>query len=396
MIPVAILFDNFGPYHLARLRAAAAVCHLLAIEVAGQSHTYAWENQAGARDYKHVTLFEKGTSAAASRVELIRRLEAALAEFHPAVVVVPGWASVAAWAAMRWCLAHRVPMVCLSDSTVWDEPRAGWKESLKRQLVALYSSALVAGTRARDYIAQLGLPEERASFGFDVVDNSYFAARANEIRANPGPARSRHRLPPNYFLASARFVAKKNLPRLLEACALHRDSSPTPWPLVILGDGALRPALERQRDALGLREFVFLPGFRQIDELPAFYALAGAFILPSIEEPWGLVVNEAMASGLTVVVSTHCGCVPELVHDGLNGFTFDPLDPAQLARRMDEITAPGFPRDAFRLAGEKIIAAWSPERFAEGLAQAVTTALTAGPVTPTWVQRNLLTLLLRR
>ena len=160
MTPVAIIFDNFGPYHLARLRAASAVCHLLAIEVAGKSAVYAWENEPAGRDFQRITLIENGTSDDVSRVELVRRLENALDDFQPAVVVVPGWASPAAWGAMRWCLAHGVPMVCLSESTAWDETRVAWKEAIKRRLVGMFGSALVGGHHHRDYLVALGLPPD--------------------------------------------------------------------------------------------------------------------------------------------------------------------------------------------------------------------------------------------
>jgi glycosyltransferase involved in cell wall biosynthesis len=396
MLKVAIIFDNFGPYHLARLHAASTVCDLLAIEVAGKSGTYAWESESSAGNFRRVTLVEKATSADLPRVELIKRLERALDEFQPATVVVPGWASLACWGAIRWCLARGVPMVCLSDSTEWDEPRTALKEALKSRLVTLFSSALVAGKRAADYITQLGMARDRVYDGFDVVDNDYFSAQAREVRGNFDAMRLRHALPQNYFLASARFVAKKNLPRLLEAYALYRGANASPWSLVLLGDGPLRPELEQQRAARGLGDSLLMPGFKQIADLPAHYALAGAFILPSIEEPWGLVVNEAMASGLPVLVSQRCGCVPELVHDGVNGFAFDPLDPADLARRMTQISSPDFPADTFRQASAKIIAEWTPERFAQGLAQAVTTAMTTGTVPSTFLQRAILALLLRR
>jgi 1,2-diacylglycerol 3-alpha-glucosyltransferase len=396
MTSVAIIFDNFGPYHLARLRAASAVCDLLAIEVAGKSAVYAWHDQPGACDFRRVTLVEQGTSADVARGELIGRLEIALDECKPAVVVIPGWASPACWGAMRWCLAYGVPMVCLSDSTEWDEPRNAFKEALKSRLVLLFSSALVAGKRAADYITQLGLARNRVHPGFDVVDNDYFSTRAKEIRVKADEVRLRHAVPQNYFLASSRFVAKKNLPCLLEAFALYRGTCTMPWSLVLLGDGPLRSALEQQRSALGLGDSLIMPGFKQIDDLPAYYALAGAFVLPSVEEPWGLVVNEAMASGLPVLVSHRCGCVPELVHDGVNGFAFDPLDPADLARRLTQISLPDFPADTFRQSSAKIIAEWTPERFAQGLAQAVSSAMIAGPVIPTWLQRAILALLLRR
>lgn len=397
MNPVAIIFDNFGPYHLARLRAGAAACDLLAIEVAGRSATYAWETGTASGAFRHETLIDHGTSEDVPRGEIARRLCAALDRFRPAAVVVPGWATPAAWTAMDWCARHNVGMVCLSESTAWDEPPSGWKQALKRRLVRRFSSALVGGKHHADYLVRLGLPADRIFLGYDAVDNAYFANGADAIRACPDEARRTYGLPPNYFLASARFVEKKNLERLLEAYAryLARAGS-DPWPLVLLGDGPLRPALVQKRDALDLRSSVLLPGFRQYTDLPAYYALAGAFIHASTIEPWGLVVNEAAASGLPLLVSNRCGCAPELVHDGVNGFTFEPLDGDTLSELMARVAAPDFPRAEFGAYSREIVAAWGPERFGQGLAQAVDLALAGAPNPPGLVDRALLSLLARR
>jgi glycosyltransferase involved in cell wall biosynthesis len=396
MNPVAIIFDNFGPYHLARLQAASFACDLLAIEVAGRSAVYAWDNDPTAGKFKRTTLLE-GDSASAPRGEIARRLEKALDEFRPAVVVVPGWASPAAWAAMRWCVRRGVAMIGMSESTAWDEPRAAWKEEVKRRLVRFFSAALAGGERHRDYLVQLGMAPDHIFPGYDAVDNLHFASGADAVRAKGTAARKALELPEHYFLASARFVDKKNLPGLLEAFAYYRSlCGGAAWSLVLLGDGALRSKLEQKCETLGLRDHVLLPGFRQYDELPAYYGLAGAFIHASTIEPWGLVVNEAAASGLPLLVSDRCGCAPELVHDGVNGFTFDPRNISELAEKMKQISAPEFPRAAFGAASREIVAAWGPERFARGLSQAIEVALARPPATSRGWNRALLQLLATR
>ena len=395
MNPVAVIFDNFGPYHLARLRAAAAICDLLAIEVAGRSATYAWDATRGREPFRCETLIDSGTSADVPRDVLARRLASVLERFNPAVVVVPGWASPAAWGAMQWCARRNVAMVCMSESTAWDEPGASWKLALKRRLIRRFSAALVGGRHHADNLARLGFAPGRIFFGYDAVDNAYFSGGADAIWQQAENTRRRLALPQNYFLASARFVEKKNLARLMDAFAQYRAHGGA-WSLVLLGDGPLRPALEQQRDALGLRDHVLMPGFRQYGDLPACYALAGAFVHASTVEPWGLVVNEAAASGLPLLVSDRCGCAPELVHAGVNGFTFDPTNVAALAALMNEIAAPYFPRDAFRASSREIVAPWGPQRFADGLAQAIQSALAQKPAQASISDRALLYFLTRR
>ena len=159
-------------------------------------------------------------------------------------------------------------------------------------------------------------------------------------RAGDPSFRTRFGLPQRFFLASNRFLPKKNLPGLLRAFAQYRTAAGAdPWDLVLLGDGPLRPDVERLIADIGLAGAVHLPGFKQYPELPAYYGLAGAFVHASTSEQWGLVVNEAMAAGLPVLVSDRCGCAPDLVAEGINGFTFPPEDHVRLAGLMSEVAA---------------------------------------------------------
>src|SRR5205807_667519 len=117
-----------------------------------------------------------------------------------------------------------------------------------------------------------------------------------------------------------------------------------------------------------------MPGFKSYQDLPTYYGLAGAFVLPSESEQWGLVVNEAMAAGVPVIVSDRCGSAPELVQDGWNGFTFPVGDSKRLADLLLRVARQCDVPEMGRRARERI-AAWSPERFAAGLSSAVAAAL---------------------
>jgi glycosyltransferase involved in cell wall biosynthesis len=141
---------------------------------------------------------------------------------------------------------------------------------------------------------------------------------------------------------------------------------------------------------------MLLPGFKQYDELPAYFGLAGAFAHASTTEQWGLVANEAMASGLPVLVSNRCGCAQDLVQEGVNGFTFDPCDIEQLAKLMLRVSDSQFPISDFGAASRRIISSWGPERFANGLRDAVTTALKNPRPNFGVLDRLLLWLLLQR
>jgi glycosyltransferase involved in cell wall biosynthesis len=322
-----------------------------------------------------------------------------LDEQRPTCVCLNGYATPLALGALLWCIDHRVPAVMMSESAANDETRKGWKEWIKSRVIRLCSSALVGGSPHAEYMARLGLPHERIFLGYDAVDNDYFTLGAQKARADAAKLRLSHHLPPNYFMASARFVPKKNLPRLLEAFAHYLRLVPAghePWSLVLLGDGAERDALLKLRQNLGLEKAVHLVGAKSYKELPIYYGLASAFVHASTTEQWGLVVNEAMASGLPVLVSSRCGSTPDLVHDGINGFLFAPLDVEDLARKMLNLTQSRDRLSTYGLASQNIIADWSPARFARGLTQAIEIAQTNTLPRPTWLDRLLLSILIHQ
>jgi len=404
-IRVAILFQRFGPYHHARLNAAGQIFSVWGVEACALEETYAWDKVEGAAAFTRVTLTDRDSGGRQWKLELHRNLWRALDEIKPDVVVVPGWSYADALSALLWCAKTHTPSVVMSESTAWDEVRAGWKEWIKRRLVKLNSAGLAGGTPHTDYLIQLGLERERIFSGYDIVDNEYFIRNADVARGQGAAVRRQYGLPEKYFLASARFIEKKNLFRLVQAYRAYRDQAGTMengkqkceiWDLVLLGDGPLKPELNRLISELGLEACVHRPGFKQYHELPAYFGLASAFVHPSTTEQWGLVVNEAMASGLPVLVSDRCGCATDLVTEGVNGFTFAPENVGQLTQLMLRLANSDFPLADFGLASRRIISGWGPEKFATGLREAVAVALKNPRPRAGLVDRLLLSLLLRR
>jgi glycosyltransferase involved in cell wall biosynthesis len=375
-IRLAIIWPRFGPWHHARLRAAARLLDLTGIEMSGEDNTYAWDKVPGSEGFHRVTLFPDCDCDTRPGSEVGARLTAILDEIKPEVLVIPSWGENYAHAALAWSMTTATPNVVVSDSNYHDKRRRWWIESLKRRLVRYSQAGMVPSKEERTYLEVLGMPKERVFAGYDVVDNDHFARGSAEARRDAARVRAELRLPEHFFLASARFVPKKNLPRLLEAFAQYRQlSGPEAWDLVLLGDGALRPELQAQRDALLLGGNISMPGFKQYGELPAYYGLAQAFILPSTEEQWGLVVNEAMACGLPVLVSKRCGCARTLVRERVNGFTFDPLDTQGLARLMLKLSSGEMDLSAMGRASLEIISHWTPDTFADNLLKAAECAL---------------------
>ena len=374
---VGVAFHHIGPYHHARLNAAAGRLSVTGIEWSARAYD-TWGAAATPARYRKVSLFPAATSIHPEKSELRDALWSALEQANPDVVAVNGWNNFGSLIAANCSVRRGLPMVVMSESSRQDQPRVWWKEAVKRRIVNLYSAALVGGQYHVDYLVELGMPRERIFTGYDVVDNDYFRRCTAEIRNSKFEVRNEHGLPENYFLASARFIEKKNLARLIRAYAEYRQTSQmagTPvWDLVMLGDGPLRETLNSKLSMLNLNDHVHLPGFKPYEELPVYYALANAFVHASTTEQWGLVVNEAMASGLPVIVSERCGCVPELVQE--NGFTFDPTDEGELARRLLEMASMS-DEERKRLSENsyRIVSNFTAERFGEGLEHAARMAM---------------------
>lgn len=371
---VSVLFERLGPYHAARLNAAAGRCSLTAIEVQRTDETYAWD-ELDTVDFARVSIYESSAKRRGMR-DLKRRIESCLTASKPDVVAVHGWSEPAALLALRWCRVRRVPAVVMSESSERDAPRGTVSEWIKGHVVRQFSAGLVGGRDHRDYLVRLGMPKDSCFLGYDVVDNAYFESIATGVLDESETVRSELQLPRSYFLASSRFIEKKNIERMIEAYARYRRThGEDAWHLIILGDGPLRDRIEATIESLRLTAYVRLPGFRQYAELPRYYALAGAFVHASTVEQWGLVVNEAMACGLPVIVSNRCGCVRELV-DESNGWTFDPHDTEQLAVCFGEATRLTQEQvNRVQHASRERISHWCPERFAIGLSDSVEIAM---------------------
>lgn len=307
----ALIWPRFGPYHLARLDAAGQRFgregrHVVGIEIARTDSTYGWNVAEGAASFERITIFSSAYDALSPR-QIARAVYETLDRLTPSAVATVGWSFPEARAGLHWCWRNGRGAIVMSESKRDDAPRMWWKEWVKRRFIRRFDAALVGGTPHAEYAAELGIPVERVFLGHNAVDNAYFDKESRTARADAVRLRAELNLPEKFFLSVGRFVPKKNLYRLLEGYAAYRTRSPNPWGLVLCGGGELGNELVDLANRMKLVG-VSWPGFTQVDLLPSFYGLASAFVLPSTVEQWGLVVNEAMASGLPVLVSRTAGC----------------------------------------------------------------------------------------
>jgi glycosyltransferase involved in cell wall biosynthesis len=375
----AVCFTNFGPYHLARLRALSIRLRergdgLIAYEVAGNERTYPWERKRQDEPFDWITLFPDRDLEALGAADCALAMTRLLDRDRPDAVGIVGYARPESMAAARWCRRNGRPAILMSESQAIDRPRTWWKEMVKARRVRLFDAAVVGGESHRDYLVELGMPEARIALGYNAVDNAFYRDRADGWRVRPDVREGLPTAP--FFLSVCRFVPEKNLLRLIEAFARYREeaSAERRWDLVLCGDGPDAALIEGAIARSGHAGAIHRPGFLQAEALTRWYAHAGAFVLPSVSEPWGLVVNEAASAGLPLLVSQRAGCAPTLVPDpeSTTGARFDPMDIEDMTRKLAWMAA--MPDDARRAMGRRaaeLVDRWGPERFSEGTLEAL-------------------------
>jgi len=253
----------------------------------------------------------------------------------PDLLIIDGYSYASSWAGLFWAKRNKIKMILWSSSNEDDHKRAFYKESIKSFFIKNCYAYNVYGTKSRDYLLKLGARKDSIFIIGNTTDNLFYYNETLKWREKRSVLCREYKLSPNNFLYIGRFSAEKNIIFLLDAYKKATEGGNN-WGLILVGNGPQKSDVEHYIKKFNLRN-VFLPGFKQKHEIPKFLAVSDVLVLPSVSEPWGLVVNEAMAAGLPVLVSRKCGCYPDLVKDGENGFSFDPFDINQLVSLMKGI-----------------------------------------------------------
>ncbi len=293
-------------------------------------------------------------------------------------VWVHGYHTVNSLHAMAVAKGMGLPVLLRAESSLDDRVREGWKLAAKRAFFAglrpAVDCALAIGSKNEAYWREyLGpeLPIFRMPYA---VDNEYFRRRAAEAAGGREELRRSLGLEAGLpvILFASKLQRRKRCIDLVEA--FLRLAPEAGAYLVIVGDGEERGAVERRIRESGSGR-VRMVGFRNQSELPRFFDLCDVFVLPSIHEPWGLIVNEVMNAGRAVVVSDQVGCGPDLVRDGENGFVFPALDVEALTTALRQfVEDAGLARRMGERAAETI-AGVSFEEDVKGLRQALAYAV---------------------
>ncbi len=332
-LSVALVWSQFAAYHIDRCEAVARRLgsrgEVLAVEIATTSVDYVWEPSGDVSGARKVTLFPGQSFDSLSPW---RRFRALFALVRRCDLVAIGIAySERDAILLSWVLrliGKRV--VVLSESKFDDSRRSVWFELFKAGLLGAYSAAIVGGRRHVDYFRFLRFNRRAVLPGYDGVGLERIRRQAGSVLAPAGPAYGARP-----FVFVGRFVGKKNLIRLIEGYAQYAAlAGPEPRRLVLVGSGAEGPAMDRRIAELGIAHLVDFPGFLSADAVSRMLSGALALVLVSVEEQWGLVVNEALAVGLPAIVSHEVGSRDALVRNLVNGFVVESNSPAAIGRAM--------------------------------------------------------------
>jgi glycosyltransferase involved in cell wall biosynthesis len=358
MNKILFFLHKTGPYHHARFCELAKHCTLTVVEILPESKEYEWNKIKEDRLYQTIQIIAHKDGIEQKGEILKKWVKEIFDQIHPDLCMVTGWNNRTYFAALWESKKRRIPIACISDSTYNDTKRIWIKEKIKSILIQPFDAFLVAGTLSRDYLLRLHI-KSPIFMPWDVVDNNLFN------RTKPSP--SIHDLPESYLLCVARYIWEKNISELILGFdKFMKDNSESSLHLVIIGSGPLKQEVASLIDKLLCKNVLLIP-FLQYDELPEIYSKAKAFILPSVKDTWGLVVNEAMAAGLPVIVSERCGCVPDLVQQGVNGYICQPdcESIADTISRIGKLSETAL--HTMGNAGKEIIKNYCLERFSQAV-----------------------------
>ena len=275
--------------------------------------------------------------------------------------IISGGFSIPSFYAHLYCKLAGAKLIIYSDGTPAYEKGLGWLQRVARKILVPRVSAFIAKSKpAADRFEELG-----AKGRIFLAPHTTNLAPLLEI----GASRDWSDKAELRLLSVGRLIRRKGIQHLIRALAAMRPVR-RPVSLTIVGSGPEEAELRALAQSLGVRGIRFA-GFADQNELPAYYAAADVFVFPTLEDPYGIVLLEAAASGLALIASEYAGATQDFVRDGESGMIFDPLDEFALAERIARLAdCPTLVRD-LGLAAHGVARLRTPDRTAEKYVSAI-------------------------
>lgn len=322
--------------------------------------------------YRHRFLRNFGFGEGYTRLINPGIVPALLFHRYDAVIFFLGWGTISSLLGMAACRMRGTPVLMFGDSSfvppetsIVSRLRAG----LLRTIIGLTDRFLVSGNLNADYYRHYGADPSRFHLVPWAIDNARFEEGSRFASGEREAMRARFDIGPDdlAIVFSGKFLPRKDpmtLLRAVDAMQLRQRAA-----VIFLGNGGLREEMEsfaRER-----RLNVHFAGFVNQTDLPKHYAMADVFVLPSFDDPRATVVNEAMASGLPVIITDRCGPIGDIVQHGDNGFVFAPGDVPALTRHLDALAADPELRARMARRSREIIDTWDYSAGVRGVMEAL-------------------------
>jgi len=251
-----------------------------------------------------------------------------LQTYQPDVLVTSGYDALAYWEAFVYSKIHNKRFILWNGTTLLSTGKMRGLAGLMKRIIIKGADRYVSyGTKAAEYLEYFGAPRERIHVGVNTVDMEWYRREWYAAKEGVSFQVERPKYPPVMLLYVGQLIERKNVKRVLEALVRLRDPD---LGIFIVGSGPQESELREFCRGFEMHN-VYFEGFKQQSELPRYYSMADILVLPSIKEVWGLVVNEALATGLYVLCSNRAGAAYDLIKEGWNGRVFDPYNVDQLA-----------------------------------------------------------------
>jgi glycosyltransferase involved in cell wall biosynthesis len=298
------------------------------------------------------------------RAPLIRRIGALARDLfkNPVdLVIMPGYDRAEYWTMLLVCILLRRKRAVFCDSTTADRPRIAWRELAKRWFFRWCNGFFCYGIRSREYLMSYGVSESKIAIRCQAaaLPRGYSSAKVLSHYQSDWVGRADQ----PHFLYVGRLSAEKGLEDLFQAFRAVKTTHPRAR-LDLVGTGPLAEQLKSRAAALGMGTAISFLGTKSLEDISDLFLKCTALVLPSLSEPWGLVVNESLSYGCPVVVSSACGCVPDLVMDGVTGYSFEAGNIDALHRSLNSVMQLSANRKAVARDCLAVIANYTPERSA--------------------------------
>ena len=248
--------------------------------------------------------------------------------------------------------------------------RRWWKESLKRYIFSRVDGVETPGRNGRNFAMKYGVPEQRIFYVTHAIDVEHYKNGRETTLPERDIIREGLGLQGITYIYVGRLWWGKGLNYLLDAFRDLQRRLKGKASLLLVGDGKDEKALREKCRQEEIRNVVFA-GFRQKQELPHYYTAADVFVFPTLGDPYGLVVDEAMACSLPIISTTEAGEICDRVDEGVNGFIVPPENCTVLSDRMERLAHDAELRIEMGRRSVEKIEGHTPEQWAEDFEYAV-------------------------